>query len=86
MNRANQVLRLLKRAIGILLMATVIGLTSNALNPNGIPLIKSSVTVSKPGASSPLITKQSPASQEEFENETLHIKFISDSNEGDSQD
>ena len=86
MTRSNQVFRLLKRAIGILLMATIIGLTSNALNPNGIPLIKSSVAVSKPRASSALIIKQSTVSQKELENETLHIKFIPDSNEGDSQD
>ena len=86
MTRPNKVLRLFIRTIGILLMATIIGLTTNALNPNGIPLIKPSVTISKPKTSSALITKQSSAGQEELENETLHIKFISDSNEGDSQD
>ena len=80
-----RILRLCIRAVGVLLLAAVIGLTTNALNPDGIPLTKSSITVSQPRTSSPPIIEQPTTHQKELDNETLHIEFITDSNEGDPQ-
>ncbi len=77
--------RICMRTMGVILLAAVIGIVTNAINPDGIPLNKPPNPPRRPAKSPTPFKEPPPISPKELENETLHIELIRGRDEADPQ-